>query len=48
MLDAVVQAGASAVTAASQSLSQSGWMQRAWCAMAGTGLKAAVTLIHHI
>ena len=34
--------------AASQGLSQSGWMLRAWCAMVGAGSKAAVTLIRHI
>ena len=34
--------------AASRSLSQSGWVLRAWCAMVGAGSKAAVTLIRHI
>ncbi len=34
--------------AASQGLSQSGWMLRAWCAMVGAGSKAAVALIRHI
>jgi ubiquinone biosynthesis monooxygenase Coq7 len=34
--------------AASRSLSQSGWMLRAWCAMVGVGSKAAVNFIRHI
>jgi ubiquinone biosynthesis monooxygenase Coq7 len=34
--------------AASRSLSQSGWVLRAWCAMVGVGSKAAVNLIRHI
>ena len=34
--------------AAALGLSQSGWVLRAWCAMVGTGSKAAVSLIRHI
>ena len=34
--------------AAARGLSQSGWVLRAWCAMVGTGSKAAVSLIRYI
>lgn len=34
--------------AAALGLSNSGWLLRAWCAMVGTGSKAAVSLIRHI
>ena len=34
--------------AASRGPGQSAWVLRAWCAMVGTGSKAAVALIRHI